>query len=534
MKKGFEKFSLLLLLMSLVAGCGPSENGAVDPMKAPNIIFILADDLGYGDIGAFNPDGKIATPNIDTLAAAGIKFMDAHTSSAVCTPTRYGILTGRYNWRSPIKSGVLTGKSKALIPKTRTTIASLLKRKGYETAFIGKWHLGWDWAVKDSVSSGGEGWDAADFDNLDFTQPITNSPNALGFDYAYGHSGSLDMAPYVYVENNMPTATVNKMTENTNKYTWWRKGPTAADFEHEDVTPNFFRKSMAFIREKATMDAPFFLYLALPSPHTPILPTKQWQGQSGLNPYGDFVMMIDAYVGQLTKVLNEKGIAENTLLIFTSDNGCSPEADFELLGEKGHNPSAKYRGHKADIFEGGHRVPFVVGWPSKIKPGSISDKTICTTDIMATIADILNIDLKGNEGEDSFSILPLFEDPNSEKYKRVATVHHSINGSFALRKAQWKMIFGPGSGGWSDPKPNAKNSGELPIFQLYDLNNDPGEQLNLYGKQPKIEEELKQLMLQYIDNGRSTPGTKQVNDSEAYGSKDWKQAKLLKDKLKQS
>ncbi|MBT8299752.1 MAG: sulfatase-like hydrolase/transferase, partial [Maribacter sp.] len=230
MKKGCKNLGLLILVTCAFVGCGPSEGEADNRMKTPNIVFILADDLGYGDIGAYNPDGKIATPNIDKLAATGIKFMDAHTSSAVCTPTRYGILTGRYNWRSPIKSGVLTGKSKALLPKTRTTVASLLKRKGYETAFIGKWHLGWDWALKDSTSFGGEGWDAADFDNLDFTKPIANSPNDLGFDYAYGHSGSLDMAPYVYVENTMPTAGVDRMTEDTNKYTWWRKGPTASDF----------------------------------------------------------------------------------------------------------------------------------------------------------------------------------------------------------------------------------------------------------------------------------------------------------------
>ena len=531
MKIEIKKIGLLLFVTSLTIGCVNLEKESEKLVQAPNIVYILADDLGYGDIGAFNPDGKIATPNIDALAAAGIKFTDAHTSSAVCTPTRYGILTGRYNWRSPIKSGVLTGKSKALIPKSRTTVASLLKRKGYETAFIGKWHLGWDWVLKDSTNFGGEGWDASDFDNLDFTKPITNSPNDLGFDYAYGHSGSLDMAPYVYVENGIPTASVDSITEDTNKYTWWRKGPTAADFVHDDVTPNFFKKSMTFIQEKATTDNPFFLYLALPSPHTPILPTKEWQGKSGLNPYGDFVVMIDDYVGQLVEVLEEKGLTENTIVIFTSDNGCSPEANFEILGEKGHDPSAIYRGHKADIFEGGHRVPFVVHWPSRIKPGSISNTTICTTDLMATVADILDIDLMANEGEDSYSLLPLLENPNSDQYKRNATVHHSINGSFSLRKEQWKMIFCAGSGGWSNPKPNAAEITELPIFQLYDLNVDPGEQTNRFGKHPKIEEELKQLMLQYIENGRSTPGAKQENDLEGYGSKDWSQLKVLKEKL---
>ena len=208
--------------------------------KQPNIIYILADDLGYGDIGAFNPDGKIKTPHIDQLAEDGMKFTDAHSPSAVCTPTRYGIITGRYSWRSELKNGVLTGKSKALIPNDRTTVASVLKKAGYATSFIGKWHLGWDWAQKDSVNFGGEGWDSKDFSNLDFTKNVKNTPNDLGFDYAYGHSGSLDMAPYVYVENGKTTAEVDHITEDTGKYTWWRKGPTAADFIHDDVTPIFF------------------------------------------------------------------------------------------------------------------------------------------------------------------------------------------------------------------------------------------------------------------------------------------------------
>jgi arylsulfatase A-like enzyme len=512
-------------------GCYESPKKDKTTEQLPNIIYILADDLGYGDIHAFNPNGKIATPNIDALAKNGIKFMDAHTSSAVCTPTRYGILTGRYNWRSPMKSGVLTGKSKALIPKQRTTVASLLKRKGYKTAFIGKWHLGWDWAFKDSTDFGGEGWNFEDFKNMDFDKPISNGPNNLGFDYAYGHSGSLDMAPYIYIENGWPTAPVDRITEDTGKYTWWRKGPTASDFIHEEVTPNFFNKAMLFIEEKTTQDHPFFLYLALPSPHTPILPTKEWQGKSGLNPYGDFVVMIDDYVGGVVEMLAQKGLTENTIVVFTSDNGCSPEADFEVLRGKGHDPSANLRGYKADIFEGGHRVPFVVKWPKQIAANTISEETICTTDLMATLADIARIDLRDNEGEDSYSLLPIFQDPNTTDFKREATVHHSINGSFAIRKDQWKMIFCPDSGGWSDPKPNAEEISELPIFQLYDLMTDPEEQTNLYGKQSEVEHRLQQLMLQYIQEGRSTPGTKQNNDLEGYGSKDWKQLKLLKEKL---
>ena len=323
------------------------------------------------------------------------------------------------------------------------------------------------------------------------------------------------------------TAVVDTITVDKGKYTWWREGPTAADFVHDDVTPNFFRRSIKYIENRSKEDRPFFLYLALPSPHTPILPTEEWQGKSGLNPYADFVVMIDDYMGRLTKTLEEQGIAENTMVVFTSDNGCSPQADFDILAEKGHDPSAVYRGHKADIFEGGHRVPFIVKWPAKIKAGSVSEKTICTTDFMATCADVADLTLMDNEGEDSFSMLPLFQDAQSADYAREMTVHHSINGSFAIRKDNWKMIFCPGSGGWSAPRPNAKEIAGLPKFQLYNLNEDPAEENNLYGNHPELENDLKQRMLGLIENGRSTPGGKQQNDLEAYGSKDWKQLKVF-------
>ncbi len=534
--KGMQKNRSVFIAMFcliLFIGCTEKKQNVIKEQKPPNIVYILADDLGYGDISAFNGEGKIQTPNIDGLSKDGMKFTDAHTSSAVCTPTRYGILTGRYNWRSPIKNGVLTGKSKALIPNTRTTVASFLKKNGYKTGFVGKWHLGWDWAIKDSTDNGGEGWNATDFANLDFTEPVTNTPNDLGFDYAYGHSGSLDMAPYVYVENGMATAEVDTITVDTGKYTWWREGPTAADFVHDDVTPNFFRKSMAFIEDQSSKEQPFFLYLALPSPHTPILPTAEWQGKSGLNPYADFVVMIDDYVGQLVEVLNQKGLTENTIVIFTSDNGCSPQADFKILGDLGHNPSAIYRGHKADIYEGGHRVPFVVKWPSMIESGSASDITICTTDLLATVADILDVDLLANEGEDSFSFLPLLYDSDSREFKRKTTVHHSINGSFAIRKDNWKMVFCPGSGGWSDPKPNTKEIAQLPRFQLYDLAVDPGEKNNQYGNQPELENDLKSLMVSLIENGRSTPGEKQSNESNGFGNKEWNQLIALRKNIQE-
>lgn len=496
----------LMWVLPLFIGLSCKEEKQITEKKAPlpNIIYVLADDLGYGDIQSFNPEGKIKTPHIDNLVSNGMKFTDAHTSSAVCTPTRYGILTGRYNWRSPLKSGVLTGKSKALIPNSRTTVASLLKKAGYHTAFVGKWHLGWDWAQHDSILNDGEGWDPKDFTNLDFSKEISNGPKDLGFDYSYGHSGSLDMAPYVYVENGKVTAEVDTITVDKGKYTWWREGPTARDFDHYDVTPNFFRKSFEYIGRQANEESPFFLYLALPSPHTPILPTKEWLGKSELNPYADFVMQVDDYMGQLQKVLEEKGLLENTLIVFTSDNGCSPQANFELLAEKGHHPSGPYRGHKADIFEGGHRVPFIVSWPKKIEKGSISATTICTTDFMATCAEIADLTLADSEAEDSFSMLPLLK--GTSGYKREATVHHSINGSFAIRKDEFKLVLCPGSGGWSHPRPNMKGIEKLPELQLFNLANDPAEKENIYEEHPEKVAELKNLLVTYIENGRSTLG----------------------------
>lgn len=503
-----QQLFFVLLLLSIGFSCQTPED---EMPSLPNIIYVLADDLGYGDIATFNKDGKIPTPHLDRMAAEGVKFTDAHSSSAVCTPTRYSTLTGRYNWRSRLKSGVLTGKSKALIPNDRSTVASLLKKKGYSTAFIGKWHLGWDWALK-TDTLGGSGWQAADFDNIDFTQAIKNTPNDLGFDYAYGHAGSLDMAPYVYVENGKVTQVPDTVTVDKGKYTWWREGPTSSDFIHEQVTPHFFEKAMTYI-SSSPKEEPFFLYLALPSPHTPILPTENWLGKSNLNPYADFVMQIDDHMGQLMEVLRAQGIDENTLIIFTSDNGCSPQADFEVLGAKGHDPSYIYRGHKADIYEGGHRVPYIARWPAGAKAGHESDQLVCSTDLMATCAAIVGHQLAENEGEDSYSFLGQLEGEVGSGI-RPDIIHHSINGAFAIREGDYKLIMDPGSGGWSFP--NRKQVQEIDTFppiQLYNLANDPAEANNLQAIEVKKVAALKQSLSRYILQGRSTPGNAQDNDA---------------------
>ena len=511
---------IISIFLGIGMSCKISENKQPIPKlkSAPNIIVILADDLGYGDISVYHESNKIKTVHLDKLAAEGMRFTDAHTPSSVCTPTRYGLLTGRYNWRTKLKRGVLIGKSKALIPNSRTTIASLLQRNGYHTAFIGKWHLGWDWGWKDAAK---EPTHKENFDNIDFTKKVKNTPNDLGFDYSYGHCGSLDMAPYVYVENGKVTEIPDTTTESKGKYGWWRKGPTSKDFIHDDVTPNFFRRGIQYVKEQSKKSKPFLLYLPLPSPHTPILPTEKWEGKSGLNPYGDFMLMIDDYVGKLLKVVEDAGINDNTIVIFTSDNGCSPAAKIKELVAKGHYPNSIYRGHKADIYEGGHRVPFIVKWPNEIKKGSISDETICLTDLMATFAEIVNDDLKDDEGEDSYSLLPIFKDRPFSSPFREATVHHSIDGSFAIRKENWKLIMCPSSGGWSHPRPRDKEALiGLPNVQLYDLSNDPEELSNLESSNPEKVNELKVLLSKYISEGRSTPGAPQKNDTIHF---EWKQ-----------
>jgi arylsulfatase A-like enzyme len=480
-------------------------------IQKPNIVFILADDLGYGDVSCYNEDSKIHTPNIDQLASHGVRFTDAHTSSAVCTPTRYGILTGRYNWRSTLKSGVLNGYSKALISPERETVASLLQKDGYETACIGKWHLGWTW---NAIGKGQN--------QVDFSKKISDGPTSRGFGYFFGFCASLDMPPYVWVENDMPTMVPTKKTGRSKGQDFWREGLTSDDFVHDQVLPTITAKAKKYISEQAQKNKPFFLYLPLSAPHTPILPTREFQGKSKLdNPYGDFVLMVDWAVGEISKQLEEAGIADNTLLVFVSDNGCSPSADFDQLGTKGHDPSYVFRGTKADIFEGGHRVPFIVRYPKAINPG-ISDQLVCTTDFFATVTDLLGKSYGDNIAEDSFSLLSALK-MKSEAPVREAVVHHSINGSFAIRKGDWKAIFCPGSGGWSYPRPGKDTIviNQLPRVQLYNLRADIGEEHNLQAEYPGIVEEYRTLLLNYIENGRSTKGQAQKND----GPQTWAELK---------
>jgi len=513
---------LIILLMPLLAMAFPPKNEIVNTIPKtdpPNIIYILADDLGYGDVKCFNQEGKIPTPNLDSMAKNGIMFTDAHTSSAVCTPTRYGILTGRYNWRSSLKSSVLSGYSKSLIKQERITIAEMLKKQGYTTAYIGKWHLGWDWAIQNEDKKLNINSLNAKPD-VDFSVPIKNGPSSHGFDYSFGFCGSLDMAPYVYVENDSSTMVPTKTTEKG----VWRKGLTSDDFDHASVLQDLTDKAIDYISKEANGESPFFLYFPLPAPHTPILPTTEFLGKSNTNMYGDFVMEVDDVVRQIREALKKQGISENTLLVFVSDNGCSPKADFEELAKVDHDPSYRFRGTKADIFEGGHRVPFIAEWPAKALKNASSDKTICTTDFFATCAEISGYQIKDNEAEDSYSMLPLIEGGHDAEIREY-TIHHSINGSFAIRKGDWKLIVCAGSGGWSYPKPQdiKRENLDLPAMQLYNLKDDIGETKNLIAEHPEKAAELKEALKKIILDGRSTPGAIQENE----GMEGWKQIESI-------
>ena len=496
LKFTFSEIFVVFVFLSLVFIQCSSEKKQND---LPNIVYILADDMGYGDVSAINENAAWKTINMDKLATAGMVFTDAHSGSAVCTPTRYGVLTGRYSWRSRLKSGVLWSWDDALIEKDRMTVGSFLQNYGYHTACVGKWHLGLGWQYSDENS-----------DSVDFSKPVLNGPVTRGFDYFYGITASLDIPPYVYIENNRSTTVPAEFTENKTKYGWWRKGLTGSDFDHEQVLPHLTEKVVSFIGRHIDErgEKPFFLYFALPAPHTPILPTEEFQGRSGTNPYGDFVLQVDHTVGQVMNALEHHGIEDNTLFILTSDNGCSPQAGYDELAEFGHNPSYIFRGHKADIYEGGHRMPFIVRWPAKVKAGTISDQIICLTDLIATCAAIVGDTLPDNAGEDSYNILPVLLGEDIEPV-REAIVHHSINGSFAIRKGSWKLIMCPGSGGWSYPVPKEAQEMNLPPVQLYNLEKDNVEQNNVYDQYPGVVEELKSLLDEYILTGRSTPGKPQ-------------------------
>lgn len=508
-------------------------------MRHPNIVYVLADDMGYGDVSSLNPKGKIKTPNIDRLAREGMVFTDAHSSSAVCSPSRYSILTGRYNWRSTLQKGIVGLYADPLISADRLTVPGFLRRQNYHTACIGKWHLGqgWDFQADEANFFPGSSTQKsctrpdADMEVTPeqqtmwqrlFSKSTTGGPTTCGFDYYFGVDIP-NWPPFCFIENDhtvgvpsefLPTRLVGDNLANMS-------GPAMPYWNFEQLLPTWAKKTDAYIKERARQEQPFFLYLSLTSPHTPLAVNKPWIGSSGLNNlYADLVIETDDVFGRVLDSLERHGVADNTLVIFTSDNGCAPyigtSTDGRGHGERalepqGHFPNDRYRGYKTDAWDGGHRIPFLVRWPGVIAPGTICDELLCQTDLMATCADFFGEILPEDAGEDSISMMPLFSDDGAAH--RDTLVHHSIDGKFAVRDKRWKLVLCPGSGGWALNDAAAAKAG-LPLIQLYDMQEDPGETNNLFSMHPEKVRKMIAILETYVAEGRSTPGEKQTNDTD--------------------
>ena len=437
----------------------------------PNIVFIMADDMGYGDVRALNPDSRIPTPHLDRLAREGMTFTDAHTGSAVCTPTRYGVMTGRYSWRGALKSGVLNGygvtfasgqerRFSGLIEAGRMTVASMLRDAGYHTGIVGKWHLGLGFALKSGPT------------DIDYAQPVSDGPHTRGFDFSFIIPASLDFPPYVYIRNGQITRNVALQSAQSFP-AFLRHGPIGRDLVPEETLDDLTAEAVAYIHERAGRENPFFLYFPLTAPHKPALPHRRFVGATDLGPYGDFITQVDWTVGEVLNGLDAAGVAEDTLLFYTSDNGSymyrlepgepdhTTDAKIQSYASDHHTSNGVFRGTKADAFEAGHRVPFFVRWPGKVRPGSKSAETICLTDFLATAAAASGAKVPTDAAEDSFSLMPLLE---GNAWKRAPVIHHSANGTFAIRDGKWKLIASAGSGGREKPGRQAFR-GQVPALR---------------------------------------------------------------------
>lgn len=491
-----------ILLILLGTGCA-----AVMAAESPNIIVILADDMGIDSVSAFNEQLGFKTPHIDALAQSGMSFTDAHSGSAVCTPTRYGLLTGRYAWRSRLKQYIIPKWDTPLIEEERLTIGSMLQQHGYHTACIGKWHLGWNWPFisTESIPVGnGNALKKTAAKGIDWTRPITGGPIERGFDYHFGDD-VINWEPFVYIENDQALGT----PDINNK---WKAADS--DWAENRVLPTLTSKAVSYIEKQAEDNKPFFLYFPMTSPHAPIAPSEKFKGKSGLSEYVDFVIETDDSVGQIVEAVNRSGIAQNTLIFFTADNGTAlkfPLKDGSYTN--GANFDAHVRGGKSDIWEGGHRVPFIVSWPGKIKGGSRNQTPICLTDIMATAAELVEYKLPDNAAEDSVSLFPALK---GDTLTRGPIINHSIQGKFAIRSDNWKLAFCPGSGGWSSPTDKEAKKLKQPQIQLYNLDTDPLETQNLINENPELVQRLTARLHDLISNGRSTAGTPQPNSGETW------------------
>ena len=478
------------------AGCSWSYRKSAKSGAKPNIVFIMADDMGYGDVSCYNPASKIRTPNMDALAEQGVRFTDAHSPSAVCTPTRYGVLTGRYCWRTRLKRGVLNGFSQPLISREQMTVAELLKSRGYRTACIGKWHLGVGWQTKD----GAPAQNSKDADRVDFSKAITDGPNQHGFDYSFitAACSTVD-SPYVFIENGRCTAQPTATMVRTGPVSEFgsRGGPMVPGWSNEDVDLTYVEKTRLFLeKHKAEhADRPFFVYLPVSAPHAPWLPPDFVKGKSGTGPRGDLVVLVDWCVGEIVKSLERMGLAEDTLVIVTSDNG-------PRIGKAGHNSAGPFRGYKSHTCEGGHRIPFIARWPGVIEPGRVESRLVCLIDLMATCAAVVDTGLDEDTGPDSFNMLPALVGKAPAEPVRDNLVSHSSKGVFAIRQGGWKLILDTkGSGGWVDPRDSGPRAGSE--GQLYNLAEDPYEEYDLWAEHPEVVERLTGLLEEIQSQGRS-------------------------------
>jgi len=497
------KYLFLVLCFTLFTFCVVPKNENKEEPR-PNVIFILADDLGYGDLGCYNAASKIPTPHLDQLAQEGMRFTDAHTPSSVCSPTRYGFLTGQYSWRGPLKKGVLQSYDLPIIADSLVTIAEVFQQGGYETAHIGKWHLGFDWKVKEGYPTTWDIngiWRVDDRDErIDLSDGIQGGPLDAGFDYSYGFDCP-NMPPYCFWENKKIIGEIPNILKPDSLYGnpgWFQK-----DWELGNVFPDLETKALAYLDEAGKKDRPFFLYFALTAPHVPLYPTGAAKGKSQAGLYGDFVVDVDNLVGKVNAKLQSLGIAENTILIFTSDNG-SParvedpirgrnyyEGSGEIIREFGHKANGELRGLKGDTWEGGHRVPMIVRWPGKIKSNTENNQTVCLTDWASFAYSLTGKEKPADQSIDSYDLMSTLENPEISIRKHI--IHHSAGGKFAIRQGDWKLILQKGGSGysaWYDPE-GEKNEFE---GQLYNLKDDFTEKNNLYGKIPQKVRDLTLLL----------------------------------------
>ena len=474
--------------------------------EQPNVVVILADDMGLDSVSAFNSKMGMATPAIDRLASEGMSFTDAHSTSAVCSPTRYGLLTGRYNWRSRLKRGIVGKWERPLLEDNRLTLPEMFRKQGYDTACIGKWHLGWHWPK----AAGGK---TEKLGEIDFTQPVKGGPCDHGFDYYFGDDVP-NWPPYAWRENDRVLGELTSSIEQ-GVMVGVNSGPSVKNWDFRAVLAEYTLRWSKYIRDRTDQERPFFLYAPMPSPHTPIAPHADFRGKSKVSEYADFLVQTDHAVGEIMRALEDSNLHNNTIVFFTCDNGTSPKADFAQLDAAGIHLNANWRGWKADAYEGGHRVPFIVRWPGEIEAGSRSNQTITLADIMATCADAIDFALPANAAEDSVSLLPTLQGNAGQDPLHEVVIHHSVSGHFAVRKGDWKLLFCRGSGGWSAPREAAATKQQLPALQLYHLGDDPKETTNLHLERPEIVQQITVDFRRIVEQGRSTPGARQPNHDGA-------------------